>query len=209
MFCSKFAKAKENLNPTSPKPKTKIISSCCAALRQEVCVKFCEDLWLHTMGLETWLCHTHEHHHHWASTNGIPTRNQWLLKRLPTHWLQHHCHHSHQNMWNFAPLKPQQFWFPRVLAILFLCTMHLHLHCKYPLHCTGRISSNMSEEYSAYRAILSSIHRLLLHPCVFQFKLTASFSCSLSYAYCHRLPWGGASLLNAQHPAQLHSMDFI
>ena len=23
MFCSKFAKAKENLNPTSPKPKTK------------------------------------------------------------------------------------------------------------------------------------------------------------------------------------------
>ena len=119
MFCSKFAKAKENLNPTSPKPKTKSNFKLLRSFKagEEVCVKFCEDLWLHTMGLETWLCHTHEHHHHWASTNGIPTRNQWLLKRLPTHWLQHHCHHSHQNMWNFAPLKPQQFWFPRVLAI--------------------------------------------------------------------------------------------
>ena len=37
------------------------ISSCCKAL---AAVEFCKDLWLHTMGLETWLCHTHDHHHH-------------------------------------------------------------------------------------------------------------------------------------------------
>ena len=186
MFCSKFAKAKENLNPTSPKPKTKSNFKLLRSFKagEEVCVKFCEDLWLHTMGLETWLCHTHEHHHHWASTNGIPTRNQWLLKRLPTHWLQHHCHHSHQNMWNFAPLKPQQFWFPRVLAIyvsapciciyianivyLLVCTapaVYLPIWVKNILHIeqfcllfTGCCSIHVSSNSSWQQVFLAAYH---------------------------------------------------
>ena len=79
MFCSEFStKGKSSKFVFFSPVKNEIYFQFVAKLWQ-LCVKFCKDFSLGTMGLETCLCHTHEHHrHHLVLPEYPPETNRFL-----------------------------------------------------------------------------------------------------------------------------------